>query len=167
MPCDTIYGFVCSTPEAEKRIGLIKGREDNKPYIKLISSPDKLSAISNDKIDSRILSLWPGPLTLIVNSLGRGTIALRVPEDDFLIKILNIVNVPVVSTSVNRSGMPPMNKIDEIISNFENSVDLIVDGGDLENSVPSTILDVTGRPYKIVRQGKCKIPNDFLEQAKF
>ena len=164
IPCDTIYGFVCSTPEAEERIALIKGREDNKPFIKLISSPDKLFTISNDKIDSRILSLWPGPLTLIVNSIKGSTIALRVPEDDFLIKILNIDNVPVVSTSVNRSNMPPLNKIDEIINNFENDVDLIVDGGDLENPVPSTILDVTKRPYKIVRQGKCVVPNDFLEQ---
>jgi len=160
IPCDTIYGFVCSTSEAEEKIGLIKGREDNKPFIKLISSPDKLSTISNDKINNRILSLWPGPLTLIVNSLTGGTIAIRVPEDDFLIKILNIVNVPVVSTSVNRSGMPPLNKIKEIISNFENSVDLIVDGGDLENSVPSTILDVTKHPYKIIRQGKCILPED-------
>lgn len=164
MPCDTIYGFVCSTSEAEKRIASIKGREDNKPFIKLIGSPDKLFSISNNKIDNRILALWPGPLTLIVDSLEGGTIALRVPEDDFLLKILNIINAPIVSTSVNRSGMPPMNKIDEIINNFEDFVDLIVDGGDLENPVPSTILDVIKHPYKIVRQGKCIVPNELLER---
>ena len=162
MPCDTIYGFIACTPQSEKGIADIKGREDNKPYIRLISSPDKLSSLSNDKVDSRILSMWPGPLTLIVNSLTGGTIALRVPEDDFLIKILKIIDVPVVSTSVNKSGTPPMNVISEIISTFENDVDFIVDGGDLLNSVPSTILDTTQKPYKIIRQGKCIIPEEYL-----
>ena len=164
MPCDTIYGFVCTTPEAEEKIALIKGREDNKRFIKLINSPNKLSSISNDKIDSRILSLWPGPLTLIVNSFIGDTIALRVPKDDFLTKILNILDVPIISTSVNKSGMAPLNKIDEIIDNFEKEVDLVIDGGDLENPVPSTILDVTKQPYRVIRQGKCIVPNEFLEQ---
>ncbi len=162
MPCDTIYGFVCSTAEAEEKIAKIKGREKNKPFIKLISSQEKLQTLTPDKIESRILSLWPAPLTLIVNSLTGGTIALRVPEDDFMIKILNNIDAPLVSTSVNKSGMPSINKIGEIVENFENFVDIIIDGGDLENPVPSTILDVSKHPYKIVRQGKSVIPEEYL-----
>ena len=162
MPCDTIYGIVCNSGPAEERIRDIKGRDNDKPFINLIPSSDYVSRLSGDKIDNTILSLWPGPLTLVLNSLSGGTVALRVPEDDFLRKILGLTGVPMVSTSVNRSGNPPLNSISDIISAFEKDVDMIIDGGDLLHSVPSTIVDMTVKPHKILRQGKCVFPDFFL-----
>ncbi len=163
MPCDTIYGFVCTAySPAEERIRSLKGRDGNKQFIHLIASSDYLENISADIIDDRILSLWPGPLTLIVKSLRGGTIALRVPQDDFLCRIISDLGIPLISTSVNRSGMPAMNRIDEIISSFKDEADIIVDGGSPGNNTPSTILDLTSRPYKIIRQGQCVVPAEYL-----
>jgi len=162
MPCDTIYGIVSIPGPAELRIREIKGREENKPFIKLISSPDYIKSISRGILDNRILSLWPGPLTVIIEAGNGGTGALRVPQDSFLLEILSLLGKPLVSTSVNRSGNPAMNNISEIIKNFEKSVDLIIDGGDMRESVPSTIVDLTTKPYRIIRQGKCVVPAEFL-----
>jgi L-threonylcarbamoyladenylate synthase len=164
MPCDTIYGIVCADGSAEERIRQMKGRDENKPFIRLIRNSAAAAQITDDKIDSRILTLWPGPLTLIVNDKKSGTAALRVPQDEFLLKILSAVNKPLLSTSVNTSGMPSMNKISDIISSFISKADIIVDGGDLENNIPSTILDLTVKPYKILRQGSCSVPAGYLAQ---
>ena len=162
MPCDTIYGIVGIPGPAELRIREIKGREENKPFIKLISSSDFIKSISQDTLDNRILSLWPGPLTVIVKALNGDTEALRVPQDSFLLEILSLLGKPLVSTSVNISGKPAMNNIAEIIKNFRESVDLIIDGGDMNDSVPSTIVDLTSKPYRILRQGKCIVPAEYL-----
>ncbi len=162
MPCDTIYGIVGIPGTAEVRIREIKGRGENKPFIKLISSADYIKSISYDNLDNRILSLWPGPLTVIIEAGNGETEALRVPQDSFLLEILSLLGKPLVSTSVNRSGNPAMNNIAEIIKNFGKSVDLIIDGGDMRESVPSTIVDLTSKPYRILRQGKCVVPAEFL-----
>jgi len=162
MPCDTIYGIVCTEGEAEEKIRNLKGRDENKPFIRLVKNSAAAALISSDKIESRILSLWPGPLTLIVRDKKSGTAALRVPQDGFLLKILSAADRPLISTSVNTSSMPAMNNINEIISAFINKVDIIVDGGSLDNNIPSTILDITVKPYKIIRQGRCAVPAEYL-----
>jgi len=69
---------------------------------------------------------------------------------------------PIVSTSVNRSGGAPLWQIEKIIKEFEKDVDLIADTGDLPGRKPSPILDVTSKPYKILRQGACNIPSEVL-----
>jgi len=86
-----------------------------------------------------------------------------VPDDVFLMRLLEIIEKPLISTSVNRSGQKPMNKIDDIVNHFEESVDCIVDGGDMEGKTPSTVLDISAKPYRILRIGACTIPSRLLE----
>ncbi|MDX9800799.1 MAG: L-threonylcarbamoyladenylate synthase [Spirochaetia bacterium] len=162
LPCDTIYGITCIPGIAEDRIREIKGREENKQFIKLIPSVNYLENISADIPDTGIFSLWPAPLTLIINAKTGRTEAVRVPQDNFLIEILSLLGKPLVSTSVNRSGNPAMNNITDIVETFEKTVDLIIDGGDMCDSAPSTIVDLTSRPFKILRQGKCVVPAEYL-----
>ncbi len=108
--------------------------------------------------------MWPGPLTLIVKNREGGTEAFRVPDDEYLIKLLKIVKKPLVSTSVNFTGSPSLNKIADITQQFEKLVDAVIDGGDAaEEAAASTILDVCSAPYKIIRQGPCSIPEYLLK----
>lgn len=162
-PCDTIYGIIGKYPETESKIRALKGREENKPFIVLIKESKDISIFSDTVIPESLAALWPGPLTLIVCTKEGKTLALRVPADPFIQELLVSGGAPLFSTSVNRSGQAPLNKIREIIAEFEKEADFIVDGGDLLTGVPSTILDISVKPYKILRQGACNIPPKLLE----
>ena len=86
------------------------------------------------------------------------------PDDEYLLSLLALINKPVVSTSVNFSGSPALNTIADIRKQFENLVDAVIDGGDAgKEASASTILDVTSEPYKIIRQGPCIIPEMYLK----
>jgi len=157
IPCDTIYGIAGIAPFTENRIRLCKGR-DEKPFIRLISSPERIEYYSDISPDQRILTLWPGPLTLILPGRTGRTYAVRVPDDPFILELLENLQADIFSTSVNISGRPPLWKIEQIKKEFSHKVDLIIDDGDLKEGRPSTILDITLFPYRILRQGECIIP---------
>ena len=163
LPCDTIYGFVGATSRSEKKIEEIKGRKENHPFLRLIHSKEMLPMLTDTHIDEEILSFWPGPLTAVVPFRGGGTIGVRVPDDTFLNRLLEIIGKPLISTSVNKSGQKPMNRVDDIVFHFEDTVDCIVDGGDMEGKTPSTVLDISSKPYRILRNGTCTIPSRLLE----
>ncbi|MCK5197995.1 MAG: L-threonylcarbamoyladenylate synthase [Spirochaetales bacterium] len=156
MPCDTIYGIVGVAPASEKKIRELKGREETKPFLLLIRK-DWVSRFTEIEIDRRFMDLWPGPLTLIVPGLDGYSIALRVPDDDRLQNLLSELNEPLYSTSVNRSGQESLYKTEEIEKEFGSEVDLFVNEGDLEGGLPSTIIDISQKPYKLLREGACRI----------
>jgi L-threonylcarbamoyladenylate synthase len=91
-----------------------------------------------------------------------GTVALRVPRDPLLLSLMAELERPLFSTSVNRTGDPPLWRIREILEQFESSVDLVVDAGDRPAGVPSTILDVSTSPFRLLRPGAVKIPQRLL-----
>jgi len=64
------------------------------------------------------------------------------------------------STNVNASGKPPLWRISDILSAFESRVALVVTAGDRPEGIPSTILDITERPYRLLRRGAVEIPED-------
>jgi len=151
MLCDTIYGILGLRTQTDHRISQIKGRDARKPFLSLIPDVSWLARFTEMVLPDRLRPYWPGPLTLIFPHREGGTIALRVPEDSTLRELVSRLGAPVNSTSVNREGDPPLHRISEIISGFESEVDLIIDSGDVEGAVPSTILDLT--TFKILRKG--------------
>lgn len=162
MPCDTIYGLVGIAPDTEETIRSIKGRGESKPFLQLVGDASWVQRYSTMPVPAALRQLWPGPLTLIFPSIGGGTAAFRVPNDGLLVSVLSRVGSPVFSTSVNRSGESPRGRISEIVGRFEHEVSLVVDAGDLENRLPSTIVDLTTKPYTVVRQGCLHIPPELL-----
>jgi L-threonylcarbamoyladenylate synthase len=163
MPCDTIYGIVGIAPASEPRIRALKSREQ-KSFLQLIASADWLSRFSDIELAQGLSALWPGPLTLIVPARGSSrTVALRVPDDPLLRELLQELDRPLYSTSVNRSGEPALWRIEDIAAAFESSIDLLVDAGDLEGRLPSTILDLTSSPFRILRQGALQVPQELLK----
>ncbi|HUX22703.1 MAG TPA: L-threonylcarbamoyladenylate synthase [Spirochaetia bacterium] len=164
LPCDTIYGFVGRVPETEARIRAIKGRGETNPFLVLIGSVVQAEDLAAGPIDKEVTKLWPGPLTVVIRTRD-GTLAVRYPDDPFLTEIIRSLDGPVYSTSVNRTGSAPLWRINEIVAEFESDVDMIVDDGDFPAGLPSTILDITTSPYRILRQGAFQVPRNLLERT--
>lgn len=164
LPTDTVYGFsgIVDTEKTcfstDKKIFSIKGRSESKPLIQLLASPQDLYTYTDDKIPNQLLLKWPGPLTIIVNNKkNNGTTAFRCPGDIWLRKIISLCNAPIYSTSVNRSGNPVLQNVNEICSEFENECDLIVIDFDTKDALPSTIVSLLNGKIEVVRQGAVKI----------
>lgn len=160
IPTDTVYGFSGIVDEnhfTDSKIRKIKGREENKPFIQLISSPSEVFNYTNDFIPQKLIDCWPGALTIIVNDKRGGTTAFRCPGDSWLRKIIEKVGFPLYSTSVNKSGFPILECEDEIISVFESEVSVIVLDGDKKNALPSTLVKMENGIYSVIRQGTVKV----------
>lgn len=155
LPTDTVYGFSGVVGKTDEKIRKIKGREENKPFIQLVGKPEDIFLLTDDAVPEKLLSLWPGPLTIIVHKKQNPaeTVAVRCPGDEWLRKLIAACGSPVYSTSVNRSGFPVLSKISEIKNEFEKDVDLIVSAGDSESSVPSTIVRLDEGKISVVRKG--------------
>ena len=164
-PCDTIYGIIGSSPGAAQAIREVKGRGEQKPFITLLPSPKKAVDYSVKVIPPDILSLWPGPLTLILRGMRDETAGFRVPEDGFLREILSQTS-SLYSTSVNYAGKAPLWRINDIVDMFESRVDVIIDGGDLPGKTPSTVLDITKKPYMILRKGAHRLSPGVIERCE-
>lgn len=173
FPTDTVYGFSGivdsnddSTFSCDVKIRAIKGRSETKPLIQLIAKPEDIYLYTDDKIPTELLQKWPGALTIIVNVKKNAplsenaklpTVAFRCPGDAWLRKIISLCNAPLYSTSVNRSGSPVLENENDIISEFEDEVDLIVTDGDKKGALPSTLVKIENGEVKILRQGSVKI----------
>lgn len=155
IPTDTVYGFSGIVDgKTDSIIRKIKGREEYKPFIQLISTPQEIFKYTDDVIPQKLLDCWPGPLTIIVNMKTKNeTVALRCPGDEWLRKVIAGCGTSIYSTSVNRSGQPVLDTEAAIINEFADEVDLIVADGDRKSSVPSTIVKVDKEKYTIIRQG--------------
>ena len=148
-----MYGLVGVAPETGERIREVKGRGEDKPFLRLLPDPSWVEKFSPQPVPDRLLRYWPGPLTLVFAAHEGGTVALRVPDSQFLRELLTAVGHPLYSTSVNRAGAAPLQTVQEMRREFEESVDLIYDAGDLPPGPPSTLVDVTARPFKVLRAG--------------
>jgi len=164
IPSDTIYGLVCSAANelAVTRLYALKSRE-HKPGTVIAASIDQLVALG---VKARYLKAveqyWPNPISIeIPHHLtylhqGTGRQAFRIPKDPELQKFLEKTG-PLQTTSANQPGEPPANTIEEAQKYFGDNVDFYVDGGDLSNRPPSTIIRVIDDMVEVVREGVIKI----------
>jgi L-threonylcarbamoyladenylate synthase len=156
-PGDTMYGLIGIVPGAEARLRTVKGRDEDKPFLQLIADTSWLGRISDLPLPRQLGKYWPGPLTIIVPDRRGGTVGVRVPDSAFLQALVKAVGAPLYSTSVNRAGMPPLHTVGEMIREFSGDVDAIFDDGNHAPGPASTLIDITSRPFKILRQGALRI----------
>jgi len=167
-PTDTIYG-IGGNPFDEnvvKRISEIKGRNEKKQFIWLLSDFENLMnyvEIINEKYLDFIQRIWPASVTVILNLnertkeiLNQETIGVRIPRNDFCLKLLKEISRPLISTSVNRSGENPLNQIEQIVKNFSQDVDAIIFYSETTEEKSSTIIDLTSEKPKLIREGSIK-----------
>jgi L-threonylcarbamoyladenylate synthase len=163
-PGDTMYGLIGIAPEAERRLRAVKGRGDDKPFLMLIGDASWVARFSDTRIPARIAAHWPGPLTVVVAARDGGTVALRVPDHSLLQGLLRELDRPLYSTSVNRAGSPPLATVADMRRELEPLVDAIYDGGEQAPGAPSTRLDITRRPFVVLRPGAVRLPESDLGQ---
>jgi L-threonylcarbamoyladenylate synthase len=166
-PTETIYGFGClaTNPYALRELGALK-MDGERTRIVLILKDWVSRFVESAERFSDLFGLWPAPLTMILpgkpNTLPpslyneRGGLALRVSPSVYVSSLLEALDKPIVSTSVNRSGEPPMVNPEEIIKEFSNKIPLIVLAGVLKGPA-STVVDCMEAPLiKIIREGAFK-----------
>jgi len=166
LPTDTVYGIGADAfdPESVRRLLSAKGRGREMPPPVLVSAATTLDALTvGVPIYARRLveELWPGPLTLVCRQqpslqwdLGdtRGTVAVRMPDHEVALELLSRTG-PLAVSSANRTGMPAATDADEAEDMLGDAVAVIIDGGRTAGSQPSTIVDVTGSPGRVLRLG--------------
>lgn len=166
-PSDTLYGMGVNVfdTEAIRKLFSIKKRPQKKSLPVMVSSISMAKALATiDKPRERILkNFWPGPFTFILKkkpavsfllTAGKNSIALRLPDNYFCQSVMKDFEGPITTTSANISGEEPSPDPREIIERFNRESlqpDLIIDGGVLPESDPSTIIDLTTDNPRIVR----------------
>jgi L-threonylcarbamoyladenylate synthase len=170
-PTETVYGFGTAVDhESVEALVALKGRPPAKPFLLLIADPGMLA-----RLDLRLPAyashlaarFWPGPLTLVLQGGERrlpsrlrgpeGGVAVRWTPHPGLQRLLTAYGEPITSTSANRPGVPPATSASEILSQWPDAVHRgllhVLDGGRLDPSPPSTVLDCTGRRPRVIRPG--------------
>ena len=159
LPTETVYGLgaVSSNKDAVNRLYEIKKRQTDKPFT--FCFPDAEMARKKFSVlppfGFRMLEkFWPGPLTVIFHGAdSENKIGIRVPLHNVTTTILRELNVPIYLPSANISGEREAMTAEDVENVFGSSVDLIVDGGRSVFGKPSTIVDLTYHPFKILREG--------------
>ena len=165
FPTDTFYGLGANpyNTKAVDKIYSIKGRDPEKPLLLLIDSILKLDSLVDEISEASaklIESFWPGPLTMlfkpnqtIPKNITTGLIGIRQPGNLITRKILAGLNYPLTAPSANISGEDPTTTAEQVKDSLGNKVDLILDGGICRGGEPSTLVDTTQTPVRLVRKG--------------
>ena len=173
-PTDTIYGFG-GNPFNEKainKISIVKGKTNWRRYIFLISDIEMLKTyadITSERYLDFLLSIWPNPVSVILKLkpkyqkiLQSETGAFRIPNHRFCNKLVSEINMPLISTSVNRTGKEPMNDPSVIVQEFAKEVDGIFYSEKKSFFEASTLINLSEDEPVLVREGKIK----FVELMK-
>lgn len=167
VPTDTVYGLICDidNPQAVSRIYQLKKRDSQKPLPVLVNGFHQVLALSDsipDGTETLCKTYWPGALTIIVPcsqapyaaiTCGTGKIGLRMPQSQLVTRLIEQLGRPVASTSANYSDEPPCIDFKSLPQDFLTEIDLIVDGGIIGSGIPSTVVDLTTEPPRILREG--------------
>lgn len=166
-PTETVYGIGSNifSQIAVERIYQLKGRDQGKALIVIAADVIQISdlvAEIPDAAERLMENFWPGPLTIVFDASDElrhsafrkaKTIAIRIPDSAICLSLIKTCGFPIVSTSANRSGKSPATTAEEVEKVFGRQLDLIIDGGATPARTPSTVIDVTRSPARIIREG--------------
>lgn len=166
-PTETVYGLGANalSDRAVGKIFELKNREKNKPIIIIAAETEQvkqLVAWFPDVAMSLAKYFWPGPLTMVFEAashlpkplLGGGNhIGIRIPGNRICLELLKRCGVPITSTSANISGQQNPINAKEVIENFGDKLDLIIDGGTSLSRIASTVVKVDVDRIALIREG--------------
>lgn len=177
FPTETVYGLGgdAFASDAAGKIYAAKGRPSDNPLIVHISKIEDLYELS-DEVPKLALKLadrfWPGPLTMIVKKNDRvpkevtgglNTVAVRLPKHPVARELIQKSGTFVAAPSANLSGRPSPTRAEHVIEDLSGRVDMIIDGGDIELGLESTIIDLSDDVPTILRPGYITI--DMLKKV--
>ncbi len=167
FPTETVYGLGASAFDADaaKKIYAAKGRPSDNPLIVHICDKAQIADIAAEIPNTAqivIDKFMPGPVTIILKkksvvpddvTAGLETVAIRFPAHETAQRLIAAAGVPIAAPSANLSGKPSPTKAKHVIKDMTGRIDAIIDGGDCNVGVESTIVDFTGERPVILRPG--------------
>ncbi|MDL2363328.1 MAG: L-threonylcarbamoyladenylate synthase [Patescibacteria group bacterium] len=169
LPTDTVYGVVAcaSNKEAVKRLYQLKHRE-HKPGTVIAASIEQLVDLGiKRRYLKAVEQYWPGAVSVVVPCAnpeleylhqGKMSLAVRIPDDASIQELLKQTG-PLITSSANLPGEDPATTVQAAREYFDDEVDFYVDGGDLSDSQPSTILRIVDDAVEVLRQGAVNVSN--------
>lgn len=168
FPTETVYGLGANglDENAVKKIFIAKGRKQDNPLILHISNLDMLNKIATDinDVEKKLMeTFWPGPFTIILTRThivpdivtgGLDTVGIRMPSYEIAKALIEYSGTPIAAPSANISGKPSGTNLDDIFEELKDKVDYIIDGGDCEVGLESTVVRVINNVPHILRPGK-------------
>ena len=170
-PTETVYGFGGAVDERSvQALVELKGRAPGKPFLLLVARSDMITRLGlhlTGYASTLAARFWPGPLTLVLPGGEKrvpdrlrgpeGGVAVRWTPHRSLARLILAHGDPITSTSANRPGIPPATAADQIVTQWNEAILRgtlrVLDGGRLEESQPSTVVDCTGRLPRVIRPG--------------
>lgn len=167
IPTETVYGLAGNglSPAAVKKIFEAKGRPNDNPLILHISDTNWMYRYASEVPDLALKlaeRFWAGSLTMILpkkdivpyeTSGGLETVAFRMPDNPWTLKLIERCGFPLAAPSANLSGLPSPTRAGYVYNDLNGKIPLIIDGGTCECGVESTVIAFTGKGVKILRPG--------------
>ena len=177
FPTETVYGLGANAlnEDAAKKTYAAKGRPSDNPLIVHIADVEDLPIVArniSDKAKQIIEQFWPGPLTLVFEKQyivpfgttgGLSTVAVRMPTDEIARAVIRAGGGYISAPSANTSGRPSPTSAEHVADDLNGKIDMIIDGGNVDIGVESSILDMTVEPPMILRPGA--ITKEMLEEV--
>jgi L-threonylcarbamoyladenylate synthase len=176
-PTETVYGIGCDPlrEEAVERIRRLKQRVSSKAMLLLADSLEMVEnmAGSLDPLAHRLGEhFWPGPVTMILKSKkilprylygSSGGVAFRVTSHRLAASIIHEFGRPIISTSANIAGQPPVVNFKQAQEEFGKNADIVIENPELLSGEPSAVIDITSGRIEIIRPGAI----DFAEVQEY
>lgn len=167
FPTETVYGLGANAlnEASVKNIYAAKGRPSDNPLIVHIAGPadiEKFTTAVSDTARALISAFMPGPFTIILKktdvipaavTAGMSTVAVRCPINETAHRLIRAAGVPIAAPSANLSGKPSPTRAQHVIDDMTGRIDAIINGGDCEVGVESTIVDASGDIPVLLRPG--------------
>lgn len=167
VPTETVYGLAANAldPDAVARIYAVKGRPAHNPIIVHVDSRGmarECSAGWTPLAECLAAAFWPGPLTLVVArssripdvvTAGGATVGLRWPQHPFMNAVIRACGFPLAAPSANLSDRLSPTNAGHVLNQLGDQLSLVVDGGDCNVGIESTVVDATGSIPRILRPG--------------
>lgn len=167
FPTETFYGLGAAAlrPAAVRRVFEVKGRAEGKPLLVLVDSiamAERLATTISPRARELMARHWPGALTLVLHAraeipvevtAGTGTIGVRLSAHPVARALVAALGEPITAPSANPADRPPPTTAAGVVAYFGDAVPLVLDGGATPGGKPSTVLDVTVEPPRVIRAG--------------
>ncbi len=171
-PTETVYGFGCALrPAALERLASLKRRIESKPFLVLVATPEQVAPLVWTDVAMRLAAaFWPGPLTIALAAPAGafpegvrsedGNVAVRATPHPGMRRLLQELGEAVTSSSANAPGQPAALDAHEAahaLTMLGSTDALVLDGGRLAASPPSTVVDASGPVPRILREGAIRL----------
>ena len=168
FPTETVYGLGADAlnKDAVKKIFIAKGRPLDNPLIVHVSGVKQARSLVKEipnNAKKLMEKFWPGPLTIIMKksklvpdivTCGLDSVAIRMPKNKIALKLIEHSKCPIAAPSANLSGKPSPTRAEHVIDDLNGKIECIIDGGEVNIGLESTVIDLTQTPPVILRPGR-------------